>query len=203
MLTKGWARNVLKSMQWSKRKSTTGKTEPSEQFMCEEMLTFQKRISNVTEDYLSGAKTEKLQIKVTFEVTTNGKFLPVRVFYEWKTHRCLPDFKFPKCFNVTCSANFKFLKCCNVPYSVNHWSSTAKSIDLFEQIIFPYLNDIKEFLNYPKEKRLLIIKDTFKRQDNKVIMDFCKENFCYAVIIRGNVTNKFQSLDIIVNKPAK
>ena len=37
-------------MQWSKRKSTTGKIEPSEQFIREEMLTFQKRISNVMED---------------------------------------------------------------------------------------------------------------------------------------------------------
>ena len=37
-LTGGWARNVLKSMQWSKRKRTNGKIEPSEQFIREEML---------------------------------------------------------------------------------------------------------------------------------------------------------------------
>ena len=31
-LTEGWARGVLKSMEWSKRKATTGKIEPSKQF---------------------------------------------------------------------------------------------------------------------------------------------------------------------------
>ena len=37
-LTGGWARNVLKSMQWSKGKGTNGKIEPSEQFILEEMV---------------------------------------------------------------------------------------------------------------------------------------------------------------------
>ena len=43
-LTEGWARGVLKSMEWSKRKSATGKVEPSKQFLLEEKLTFQRRI---------------------------------------------------------------------------------------------------------------------------------------------------------------
>ena len=58
-------------------------------------------------------------------------------------------------------------------------------------------------MNYPKEKTSLIIMDTFKGQDNKVIMDLCKENFCHVVIISHNLANKFQTLDITVNKPAK
>ena len=37
-LTGGWARNVLKSMQWSKGKSTHGNIEPSEQYILEEMV---------------------------------------------------------------------------------------------------------------------------------------------------------------------
>ena len=35
-LTQGWARSVLKSMEWSKRKCTTGKIEPGEQFLLKE-----------------------------------------------------------------------------------------------------------------------------------------------------------------------
>ena len=31
-LTEGWARGVVKSMEWSKRKGTNGKIEPSKQF---------------------------------------------------------------------------------------------------------------------------------------------------------------------------
>ena len=51
VLTEGWARNVLKSMAWSKRKETTGKIESSEQFLLEEKLTFQRKISTVINDH--------------------------------------------------------------------------------------------------------------------------------------------------------
>ena len=38
-------RNVLKSMEWVKRKGTTGKTDPSDGFLAEEKFTFQRAIS--------------------------------------------------------------------------------------------------------------------------------------------------------------
>ena len=50
-LTEGWARGVLKSMEWSKRKGTTGKIEPSKQFLLEEKLTFQRRIASIIEEH--------------------------------------------------------------------------------------------------------------------------------------------------------
>ena len=43
-LTEDWARGVLKSMNWVKRKGTTGKIEPSQQFLLEEKFTFQKKL---------------------------------------------------------------------------------------------------------------------------------------------------------------
>ena len=46
-LTEDWARGVIKSMNWTKRKGTTGKVEPSKQFLLEEKLIFQKKISGV------------------------------------------------------------------------------------------------------------------------------------------------------------
>ena len=48
-LTDGWARRVLESMKWTKRKSTTGKVEPSQQFLDKEKLTFQRNISTIIE----------------------------------------------------------------------------------------------------------------------------------------------------------
>ena len=44
-LTNRWARNILSDMKWSKRKGTTGKIEPSSQFLAEEKFTFQRAIS--------------------------------------------------------------------------------------------------------------------------------------------------------------
>ena len=46
-LTEDWARGVIKSMNGTKKKGTTGKIEPSKQFLLEEELTFQKKISGV------------------------------------------------------------------------------------------------------------------------------------------------------------
>ena len=44
-LTNNWAKGVLKSMDWVKRKGTTGKVEPSAQFL--EKFIFQRAISTV------------------------------------------------------------------------------------------------------------------------------------------------------------
>ena len=68
----------------------------------------------------------------------------------------------------------KFRATFNVTYSDNHWSNTANSIELFEQIIFPYVNNVKKSFNYPEEQMSLVIMDTFKDQvDDDVIMELC------------------------------
>ena len=50
-LTEGWARKVLKGMDWVKRKGTTGKVEPCPKFLEEEKLTFQRAISKIVSDH--------------------------------------------------------------------------------------------------------------------------------------------------------
>ena len=45
--------------------------------------------------------------------------------------------------------------------------------------------------------------DTFKGQDNDEVTKLCRKNNCALIIVPHNLTNKFQPLDITVNKPAK
>ena len=45
VLTDKWARAVSEKLTWSKRKGTTGKVDPSPQFLAEEKFTFQRNIS--------------------------------------------------------------------------------------------------------------------------------------------------------------
>ena len=222
VMTDGWARHVLESMKWTKRKGTTGKVEPSQQFLDEEKLTFQRNISTIIEDYdipkdlilhldqtsLSyfapgkytfnpkGAKTvpikgvdDKRQITATSSISMTGTFLPIQLIYEGKTRRCLPNYDFPKGFYVT--------------YSPNHWSNTEKSVELFQKVVFPYLKNVKLSKKYPKEQMSLIIMDKFKGQDNNIVLNLCKKHFCQVVIVPHYLTNKFQPLDVTVNKPAK
>ena len=51
ILTDMWARRVMKSMDWVKRKGTTGKVEPSKQCLAEEKLIFQMPISKVVYEH--------------------------------------------------------------------------------------------------------------------------------------------------------
>ena len=50
-LTEIWARTVLNSMDWVKRKGTTGKVEPSWKLLEEEKYSFQQAISKVISEH--------------------------------------------------------------------------------------------------------------------------------------------------------
>ena len=49
----------------------------------------------------------------------------------------------------------------------------------------------------------LIIMDTFKGQENDVILDLCQKHFYQVVIVPHNLMNRFQPLYITLNKPTK
>ena len=221
-LTDRSARVVLKQLKWSKRKGTTSKVDPSPQILAEEKFTFQRAIStailernipaprlvNLNQAPLSyvspgkytfsfkGVKNvpvkgvdDKRQISATFVVSLTGKFLPTQLIYKVKTKRFLPKFKFPSTFSLS--------------YTENHRSNTGKSIEFFEQIIFPYLKMVKRENGYPEEQYAFIIMDSFKGQDNDRLRELCSENYCEDVTVRHNLTSKFHPLDISVNKAAK
>ena len=71
-LTEVWAWGVLKSIEWSKRKGTTGKIEPSKQFLLKEKLTFQWRIASIltwlTEGTYSEFRSNTLVIYFSWEI---------------------------------------------------------------------------------------------------------------------------------------
>ena len=53
------------------------------------------------------------------------------------------------------------------------------------------------------EQHALIIMDTFKGQGNDTLKKLCAENNYDVMIIPHNPTNKFQPLELSVNKAAK
>ena len=101
----------------------------------------------------------------------------------------MPKFDFPKEFDVT--------------YTKNYWSNFDKCVDPFESIIFPCLREKKKELGYLTEQYCLVIMDTFKGRDNDAIKALCNKNLCELVIVPHNLTNKFQPLELTINKKAK
>ena len=127
--------------------------------------------------------------KATFAVSATGGFLPMQIIYTIKTTRCLPDVEFPLSFHDT--------------YTEHHWSNQLKATKHFEKVIFPYLDQIKKNMAYPKEQMSLVIIDTFKGQNNDDLRELCAKNNCDVVIIPHNLPYKFQPLDVSINKAAK
>ena len=128
-------------------------------------------------------------ITTFFALTCTGEFLPIQLIYAVKTERSLPEYSFPPSFWVT--------------FTQNHWSNTKTSVEFFKEIIFPYLEYTKRSKSYALEQHSLIIVDTFKGQDNDKLNKLSAENNCDVVIVPHNLTNKFQALDLSVNKAAK
>ena len=132
---------------------------------------------------------DKRQITATFAISLSGEFFPIQVIYEGKTKRFLPTHTFPASFDAT--------------FSEKHWFNTEKSLSFFNKIVFPHFKNVRKAKGYPDEQVSLIIMDTFKGQDNNEVVKLCRKNNCALIIVPHNLTNKFQPLDITVNKPAK
>ena len=221
-LTEDWARHLLKSMEWVKRKGTTGKVEPSEKFLDEEKFTFQREISKVVTDH-----DIPLDLVLNLDQTPLSYVSPGKYTFCMKGSTTVPikgvDDKrqITATFTVSasgvflpiqliyqgktkrCLPKFKFPKEFQVTFTKNHWSNFEKCVDLFQKIIFPYLHAKKMELGYPDEQFSLIIMDTFKGQDNEEIKNLCNRNNCELVIVPHNLTNKFQPLDLTINQKAK
>ena len=113
----------------------------------------------------------------------------MQLVYTGKTRHCLLTHDFPASFSIR--------------FTENNWSSTERSIDLFEKIILPYLKKVKKEKEFPKEQHSLGIMDTFKRQDNDILKKICFENRCEIAIVSNNLSNEFQPLNLTINKVIK
>ena len=99
--------------------------------------------------------------------------------------------------------NYAFSASFGATFSENHWSNTEKCLSFFNKIIFPHFKNVRKAKGYKDEQVSLIIMDTFKWQDNDEVAKTCRENNCALIIVPHILANKFQPLDITVNKPDK
>ena len=62
------------------------------------------------------------------------------------------------------------------------------------------MDQIKEKMVYPKEQMSLVIKGTFNGRDNNDLREPSARNNREIVVTLRNLTNKFQQIDLNVNK---
>ena len=78
-----------------------------------------------------------------------------------------------------------------------------KTTGLTLKSLSAHFKNVRKAKVYPDEQMSLIIMDTFKGQDSNEVSKLCRKHNCVLIIVLHNLTNKFQPLDITVNKPAK
>ena len=76
-------------------------------------------------------------------------------------------------------------------------------IGYLHNILLPYVNATRVDLKLNKTHPAVVIFDTFKGQTTRSFLDTLEENNILAVEIPPNCTNRFQPLDLAVNKPLK
>ena len=212
-----WAKSLFQRMGFTRRMKTTGKVEIPEGAKQEAELMFLHSIVTLMEEHnipeslvmnldqtplkyvpvsnntmaKRGVKTvaiagsgDKRCITGTFVITLDGKFLPIQLIYGGKTKQSLPRYKFPESFSL--SVNEK------------HFSNTAESIKIIEEIIVPYVEKEREILGN-KDQPALLILDIFRGQMTSSVTDLLKENNIFFVKVPGNMTQLFQPLDLTVN----
>ena len=126
-----------------------------------------------------GAK-DKRQITALFCCTLQGDFLPMQLIYKGKTSWCHPKFKFPPGWHIT--------------HAPKHWSTEETMVQYIHNIIFPYVELVREQIQNDNASALVIM-DNFKGQVTDSIYTLLEENNIFVALFPPNTT--------AVNKPAK
>ena len=91
----------------------------------------------------------------------------------------------------------------HITYSVNHWSNESTMKDYVEKIIIPYIQKKREELNVLPDHRALLLFDNFKAQCTTPLLQILDNNDINVLLIPPNCTDRLQPLDISINKAVK
>ena len=131
---------------------------------------------------------DKRTITAAFVITFAGEFLPIQLIYSGKTLQSLPRYQLPNSFSL--SMNEKY------------YSNTNESLKLFNEIVIPYINEIRSSQNI-LDQYAPIIMDVFTGQKTTKVMNILKDNKILVTNIPANMTRSYQPLDLTMNGYAK
>lgn len=219
-LNRHWAHSLLSRMNFVQRKGTTAKARYSETAFAEKKSEFLNQLIQIVEmDEIppelilnwdqTGIKlvpatgwtmeeqgatrvelaglNDKRQITAVFCGNILGAFLPIQVIYQGKTGRCHPHFQFPEHWDIT--------------HSPKHWSTEETMLQYVQQIIVPFVEQMRDFLC--EQKSAVVIMDNFKGQVTEKMIELMESHDIHMCLLPANTTDRLQPMDVAVNKPAK
>ena len=133
-----------------------------------------------------GKKSEKNAITAMFGITLTNTFLPMQLLCGGKISQSFPKFNFQDSFSLNA-----------IP---KHFSNTAESLKLLEDIITPYLDTEWENIGVSKDKYALLIWNVFNGQMTEHVKEKLRENYILSVRVPANMVNLLQPLNLTVNR---
>ena len=102
----------------------------------------------------------------------------MQLIYGGKTEKSLPRFNFPESFSL--SANPK------------HFSNTAESIKVIEEVVIPYIEKQRQELEKPNQAALLIM-DVFRGQMTEKVTSLLHDNNVLLVRVPKRFVSRKES----------
>ena len=113
----------------------------------------------------------------------------MQLIYGGKTVQSLPRFQFPNSFSL--SVNEK------------HYSNTQESLKFFNEIIIPYVKEVRWSDGLSANQYALVIMDVFTGQMTSDVLNLLRDNKILLTNVPANMTKFYQPLDLTINGYAK
>ena len=97
----------------------------------------------------------------------------MQLIYKWKTSQCHPKFQFPPGWHVT--------------HALKHWSTEQTMTEYMHNIIFPYMQLVRE-LKHNDNASVLVIMVNFKGQGTNGIHNLLEESNIFVALLRTSNT---------------
>ena len=221
LLTKDWARNVLRRMGMVKRRANT-KAKPMVKEFDEIKKLFLLDIENIVQmdevppelivnwdhtgiNYIpvSSWTMEKVGAKRVDIIGKDDKRQLTAVLGCSLSGDFLPPQLIYQGKTTKCLPHYEFPNGWHITYTDNHWANESTSRQYIINILLPYLRKKREELKLLPSHRALVLFDNFKGQCTPEILKFLDENDISVILIPPNCTDRLQPLDISVNKSVK
>ena len=102
-----------------------------------------------------------------------------------------------------CHPHVPFPSDWHITHTDNHWSNESTTIDYLKNIIIPYVERTRKNLELDAKHPALAIFDVFKGQCTSDVLQILKDNNILYVTVPNNCTDRLQPLDLSVNKAVK
>ena len=221
VLTRDWARSVLRRMGYSKRRSsTTSKVLPGNfddikgQYLSDIQCVVE--MEEIPDDMIlnwdqtaikivpsSSWTMEKRGCKRVKIVAVDDKRQITAVFACSVTGSFLPIQLIYQGTTDRCLPCVQFPSDWHITCTANHWSTEVTMMDYIKKIIVPFMVEKRKVLKLPSDHPGLVVFDVFKGQCTEAVFNLLEENNILRVMVPPNCTDQLQPLDLSVNKAAK